>query len=397
MSSQRTISFLVGACLLIGCGGAETAGGPDAAPGQAPDALVADAAPGGCDGCGDLGCCGDHCCALVPSNGDVVGGLAANGLSVGASGTFDTSAQCVAPSLLGACEPVTGGSGPDLCVCRADEVVLGDLTVTGGRGLVILASARIRVDGRVVLLADSGQQGPGARRRYFEPAEGMTGGTGGSHGSAGGRAGAAATWGNPALVPLEGGMSGQDTCGDRKGGGGGGALQLTAGERIIVAGAINAGGAGGDGGDPASYCGGAAGGGSGGAVLIEAPAVELFGAVAANGGGGGGGGGDYSGGGGHGAKTGSTPAEGGEADSGWGCQLNGYTSGGWGGHGAVEGTAAAEGGPSDWISGCLGGTHYLGEGGGGGGVGRIRINTSAGCQCTGSLSPAASLGALDLR
>ncbi len=332
---------------------------------------------------------------IAVSNGAVTGPLRPTGLTVGAAGSFDTSLGCASPSLLGDCEPVSGGLGPDLCVCRADVMTIGDLEITGDRGLVLLAWERITVNGDLVLRADHLHQGPGARRDYAEATSNELGGAGGSFASQGGL-GSSATWGSLALVPLEGGMRGQDACYQRKGGGGGGAIQLSAGEVIQVIGTVNAGGGGGDRGDSDNdgACGGGPGGGSGGAILIEAPAVSMIGTVAANGGGGGGGGGYYPGEPGNAGRPGAEPALGGAGDSGHGCPAYGYTSGGWGGNGAAGETAATSGGPSDWVSGCIGGTVYVAAGGGGGGLGRIRVNTSTGCDCTGTFSPSPSLGAM---
>ena len=338
----------------------------------------------------------DAAIVVAPSNGDVVGGLEATGLTIGISGTFDTTNECATPSRLGRCAPVSV-AGPDLCVCRADHVELGDLEISGERALVILAWRDVDVLGDVVLVAGPGQPGPGAWRGYAESEPGVPG-AGGSFGTAG--AGTAdATWGSAELVPLEGGMSGQasgaSTC-DNGGGGGGGALQITAGERILVTGNLSAGGGGGGGGRAANWgCSGGSGGGSGGALLIEAPAVEIAGTITANGGAGGGAGGEsYGGGSGQNGRPALSPATGGDGDDGGGCPLYGYTSGGWGGLGAASETEAASGGPGDTISGCIGGPHWVGIGGAGGGLGRIRINSTSGCLCTGSMSPMPSLGEL---
>ena len=333
---------------------------------------------------------------VVPSNAAAVGLLEETGLVVAPpAGSFDTSLGCSTPSSLGACEPVAVPGGVELCVCRMDELTVGDLVVTGARGLVILAHRHVTVTGVLSVAGRGAEDGPGALLRYPEADNGyLSGAAGGSYGTRGGRA-AGMPFGTDELMPLVGGMRGQDGC-TAAGGGAGGALQVTAGEAIYLHGAISASGAGGRGGR--GSCLGGAGGGSGGAVLLEAPTVQVVGAVAANGGGGGGGGSNDHGAGGSGSPGALTgdPAPGGAGESGHGCPLYGYTAGGWGGNGATASTPAGDGGGSDSVS-CLNGTAWLGQGGGGGGMGRIRVNTATGCMCSGMFSPAPSMGALEIR
>ena len=337
--------------------------------------------------CGDAGCCDDHCCELQASNGDALGDLEPTGLTVAPpAGTFDTDTDCVTPSSLGDCAPVALGDA-EVCVCRMDDATIGDLRIAGERALAILAYERIVVGGDVIVVP-----GAGTARSYTGAATSLSGGAGGTYGTTGGGS-AAAAFGTPELVPLAGGMTGQDSCNSRRGGLGGGALQLSAGNELVVLGSISAPGAGGEGGAATGTCLGGAGGGSGGALLLEAPKVIVSGALGAHGGGGGGGGSNgFSGGvsGSFGPLGGN--AVGGSGDSGHGCALGGFTSGGSGGGGSGPTTGGSRGGASDSVTGCLGPSIFLGEGGSGGGAGRIRINTETGCQCGGVVSPAPTFG-----
>lgn len=324
---------------------------------------------------------------VAPSNAAELGGLEPTGLTViPPAGTFDTDADCVAPSALGNCAPVTTATGIDVCVCRMDELTIGNLTITGHRGLAILAYDSVVIAGGLTVAP-----GAGGAVVYATPAAGLGGGAGGTHATIGGGSQLPAL-GTPELVPLVGGMAGQDACGAH-GGAGGGALQITAGSSISVTGTISAGGGGGRGGAGGGTCLGGGGGGAGGAVLLEAPDVTVTGTVAANGGGGGGGGSNEYGSGGAG-RDGDLAggATGGGGNSGHGCPLYGYTSGGWGGAGSSLGGGGALGGGSDYISGCTGGTTYVGAGGGGGGGGRIRVNADHGCKCGGMFSPQPTFG-----
>ncbi len=349
--------------------------------------------------CGAAGCCGDHCCALSPSNGAEYGTLAPTGLVIATpNGTFDTEVDCLASSALGTCAVVDGPNN-DACVCRSDELTIGTLKVTGPNALVLLAWRTVTITTLLDASADGGTDGPGSSYLYTNEVSGSTGGAGASYstlGSYGGNTSSTsvlAAYGNAELIPLLGGMRGQkasmaSTSG--AGGGGGGAVQIVAGQRITVNGAINVGGGGGLGGLSSWSYSGAGGGGSGGAVLLEAPTVAVHGSVAAAGGGGGGGGGDtYSGG--RGTDGALVLAPGGAGDDGGGCPLYGYVSGGNGGSGAFGSTGAASGGSSDYDNRCFN-TAFVGAGGGGGGNGRIRINTATGCQCDGTFSPNASFG-----
>lgn len=351
--------------------------------------------------CGSDGCCGDHCCGTVPSNAAEFGDLMMTGLVVAPpDGTFDTDVDCVASSALGTCEPVTRSDLPQACVCRADEITIGTLTVKGTRALVLFAKKTIVVQTLLDVSGDPGVGGPG--QTFVQTGtSGTAGGFGGSFATKG--AGGPAAYGEPSLVPLLGGMKGKAGGMDGGGGGGGGALQITAGERVEVLGVLNAGGGGGKSGYAAYAAAGGSGGGSGGGILIEAPTVIVSGSIVANGGGGGGGGGS-------GNASGSTygrdagqvgfpvdplaQAYGGDGEDGSGCALYGYVYGGNGGVGATGPAAASAGSASGYDNRCLD-TAFVGAGGSGGGVGRIRVNSTTGCQCGGSkISPQASFGTL---
>ena len=352
--------------------------------------------------CGSAGCCGDHCCSTVPSNATDFGDLAPTGLVVAPpDGTFDTDVDCVATSALGTCAPVTRTDLPQACVCRADEITIGTLKVKGARALVLFAKNKVVVQTLLDVSGDPGVGGPG--QSFMLPGtSGTAGGVGGSFATKG--IGGPDPYGEVSLVPLLGGMKGKAGGLDGGGGGGGGALQITAGELVEVRGVINAGGGGGRPGYVNSYgASGGSGGGSGGGILIEAPTVIVSGAMVANGGGGGGGGGSSSRSGGPGGGAGEVEfpqpdplvaAYGGYGGEGDGCPLYGYVYGGYGGVGGT-GTAPAGGGQASDYDGRCASSSYVGAGGHGGGVGRIRINTTTGCQCGGSkISPQASFGML---
>lgn len=344
--------------------------------------------------CGAAGCCGDHCCVLDPSSSADLGPLVKNGLDVSASGEIDTTLGCTSPSLLGDCQVVAPFGSPQVCVCRADNVAINTLTVKGERALAILAYETVSIGTLTVA------PGAGTGFMYSTPETGLlTGGRGGSYATSGGNAGAAFPYGNAAIIPLVGGMDGQDAA--AAGGIGGGAVQISAGQSIFVSGGVRAGGGGGTIVATGSGGLGGSGGGSGGAILLEAPKVGLNGILAANGGGGGGGWSSHHGAGVDGAgengKLAATPAAGGQGNDDHGCLLAGYTVGGDGGDGAPASDALKNGEPSDSVDGCLGGIENLGAGGGGGGLGRIRINTLSGCNCNATLSPAASFGTVVLK
>ena len=278
-----------------------------------------------------------------------------------------------------------GGPEVAVLVVNSLSVAAGELmTVKGTRPLVIVSATTTTLDGNlfvtsgttpgptgVVNSAGLNGLGPGGGKAGMNSMYG--GGSGaGSYCSVGGRGGhsfqsqtggaAGPTYGNAAIVPLQGGSSGGRSRLSGCSGEGGGAVQLVAGEAITVNGYISAPGAGGcDGSDW-----GGSGAGSGGAILIEAPSVTLSGTLAVNGGGGGG----YSSPG----KQGSNSAS--PAKGAFGCEGDG-----------AAGAVPAKAGIDDGSGTCNG------PAGGGGGVGWIRVNTSSGSMTEGPglvLSPAAS-------
>ncbi len=342
--------------------------------------------------CGALGCCTDHCCDFAVSNEGDIGLIETTNKTIGASGIFNTDSDCTIDSALGECKPVAVFGETDLCVCRMDVLTITDLDIEGTSGLVILAAKTVEIKGAIKTIQQAAGL-PGTSRTYQTPATTTSGGAGGSYQTIGGNGDP--VFGTEELVPLSGGMSGQDSC-NRQGGAGGGALQIVAGEKILVSGTINFGGAGGVGGS--SMCvrgGGGAGGGSGGGILLEAPEVSVRGILAANGGGGGGGGSERSSGStGFSGSTQQTGVAGGEGADGEGCALGGRTSGGDGGRGSMSDNPGSTGESSDSITSNCFENSYVAQGGSGGGAGRIRINTLTGCDCTGEISPPSTFGTL---
>ncbi|MCC6625614.1 MAG: hypothetical protein IT385_30530 [Deltaproteobacteria bacterium] len=361
------------------------------------DAEAAEVVPvevvAGCDACA-LGCCGEACCALDPSQAAIDSlGDGQGTFTIGAALAFDTGRECAGDTALGACERVAIREGHVVCVCRVDVLeVTGRLEVTGSEALVVLARTGITIEGTLDVSGVGTRSGPGGGWSYDALREGRAGGKGGSFASVGG--GGDPVLGAEDLEPLTAGCSGQATSAEPTlGGGRGGALQLSAGEHVTVRGSVLAHGGGGGGGVLA----GGGGGGSGGAILIEAPRVAIIGVVAAHGGGGGGAAGDGGAG---------TPGEDGRHDraalggagrDGSGCEEHGFLSGGDGGAGAF--------GEAEAMSGELGASEYrcgpdeawVGGGGGGGGLGRIRIRSLTPCECTGLIAPTPRLDAADIR
>lgn len=299
--------------------------------------------------------------------------------------TIDTTAGTITPA------PPTGvvvhmaqqeGGGLALLVVQARNLrVSGGTTVrvTGMRGLVLVATAELRVEGLIDASASGGTPGAGGYPASNGPGEGGdgiaaggnydTGAAGGSFGTRGGAGGptsanvtagptGANPYGGPMLPMLFGGSGGGNsspaTCG--AGGAGGGVVQLTA-PTIVISGVVRANGGGGQGGREClmGEAGSGAGGGSGGAIFVEATVLDGAGGLYATGGGGGGG----------------------------GCaSCIGSGQGGNGGNGRSDGVAA--GGGSSPLSfplgvggdGALTGNGQIGNeggnaGGGGGGAGRI--------------------------
>lgn len=340
------------------------------------------------------GCCDDHCCLIDVSNANEVGDLEETGRDVTANGVFDTSSQCDANAMVGACSVVVRPELGELCVCRADRMTIGNLRVTGQRALALLAFREIAVTGMLDVGGHGDQGGPGART-FAVGARLNVGGIGGGHATPGATTEYNTTlpsvFGFETLIPLTAGMSGQATE-LAAGGGGGGAVQLSAGEAIHISGSVRASGGGGR-----SNRRGGSGGGAGGAILVEAPSVTILGSLVANGGGGGGAGNEHGnnglGGNGEAGADGSVDLA--PARGGMGVRVvcsDGVISGGNGGAGAtgsVAATPALIATSTCWA--------WSGNGGGGGGgVGRIRINTND-CACSAPISPAATFGTLRAR
>ena len=297
--------------------------------------------------------------------------------------------------------------GPMLRVLMAKSFTIGDVRVTGGGALAIVAAGDITITGTLDLSADGVTFGPGAVACVGTGAGGNTntgsfsrppagnsggypayiwdigGGGGGGFGSLGGTGGAYQTVstggtagpmnGTADLVPLRGGCPGGDGMQGPHGGAGGGALQLVANGTVhLVASSsskaqINVGGGGGEPGelghtstsDPSPVY-GSGGGGAGGGILIEASAVTLdaeTGLWAAGGGGAGWGSCGAGPLGTDGPANASTP-------TGGACPA-GTTPTSTGGDGATTANGA------DGQSATTGSA-----GAGGGGLGRIRINTA---------------------
>ena len=234
--------------------------------------------------------------------------------------TVDTTAGTIMPA------PPAGvvvrmaqqeGGGLALLVVQARNlrVPVGSiLRVTGTRGLVLVATAELRIEGLLDASASGGTPGAGGYPASNGPGEGGdgiaaggnydTGAAGGSFGTRGGAGGptsanvtAGPNGANPygaAMLPMlfggsGGGNSSPATCG--AGGAGGGAVQLTA-PTVVISGGVRANGGGGQGGREClnGEAGSGAGGGSGGAIFVEATVLDGAGGVYATGGGGGGGG-----------------------------------------------------------------------------------------------------------
>ena len=290
---------------------------------------------------------------------------------------------------------------PQACFVVAQNITINNVTATGSRPVVFIASDTITVMGVLDVsshdTANTQVLGPGAQTPPTggcggtPPSGSSNGGGGGAGGSfktkggdggvgnnsgvqtAAGTAAAIVASGEPSL--LRAGCSGQKG-GDGQsvgvggaGGGGGGAVYLVAGNKLdLTVGAINASGAGGSFG---TMRGGGGGGGSGGMIVLYAPNIATGGQtkLIANGGGGAAGANASNQGLDPDPANPTTPAAGG--NSGAGCSTNG------GGNGAVLTNNGGVGGP-----GCDGG------GGGGGAVGYIQTNQSLG---QGAFSPSPTL------
>jgi hypothetical protein len=196
-----------------------------------------------------------------------------------------------------------------------------DVTITGGRALVVVAAGPVDIRGIIHGEAVGTTPGPGGGYttsddpKVFGPGNPVSPGINTGGGNFGGGAGSGNVEGSvtppgstygPMLTDFNAGSSGaQGTscvgCSActwvNQGGGGGGGIQISSAVQIIVekipgmkSYGINVGGGGGDPGcqDPQNFgIANPGGGGSGGEVFLEAPAINVAGIIAANGGGGG--------------------------------------------------------------------------------------------------------------
>lgn len=281
----------------------------------------------------DFGPCGIAGCVISASNvgDDYWDTDSTHDLTIHGGGVIRVNTDtCRFASIDGVIASQPGG--PDVCVVRMRELTVDEsatLSIRGERGLVVLASGDVLIDGALDVSAHMEEAGAGGGRGGILPLEerdglgpspGLAGqhvdpyddggGGGGAFFGAGGNGGlggvglggaGGASLGAPSLEPLRGGSGGgrgrgevvDDTSNAGLGGAGAGALQISSLTRITLNGRIFAAGGGGGGGqrvlgDESNY-GSGGGGGSGGGVLLEAPDV-VFGAgavVVLNGGGGG--------------------------------------------------------------------------------------------------------------
>jgi hypothetical protein len=392
---------------------------------------------GGCDP--TLGLCADA--VLEPANldADVCRATGANDFDVQDHTTIDTDSDCAMV--------VQQGDGlPPICVHKYKQIRVRPgavLEVTGKRALALIGTDAVRIEGTIDVSARAAKGGagaavsdtgegqtaigrskPSAMMTFVETAANAAGGGGGfgERGASGGGAPGdcgmmlpctvaglgGAMYGDPSLVPLQGGAAGGNNSASelstRRGdpGAGGGALELigcddvTLGAEAILA----ANGGGGGGGNPGTAentsdtPGAGTGGGSGGAILIQARTltVQAGALVVANGGGGGGG-----------ASRMAGPKANGNGNGNGNMML----VAGEDGEDGQLGMQPAAGGKAagDSMPGGRGGTRQApasgasammpmqAAGGGGGAAGRIRIDTATGIVGPGlATSPAASMG-----
>jgi hypothetical protein len=267
-------------------------------------------------------------------------------------------------------------SQPDSCFLAGTNVMLSDVTLTGARPVVVVATGTVTVMGLVdasshraaTTGAGTGSPACNAPDAAQEDTEGGAGGAGGSYGTLGGNGGkssngmaggAAAAAG--AITSLHGGCRGAP--GAKGGGGqsgapgmGGGALYIVAGNNIVLGASTIA--ANGAGAGVAQNRWGGAGGGTGGMLVLQAPAIAALSAtLMANGGGG------ASGASGGAGTPGADPSTSSPL-----APAPGGTGNADGGNGYAASSPAAAGMASP------GGT--TGGGGGGGGGGYIRANVA---------------------
>jgi len=298
----------------------------------------------------------------------------------------------------GTCTQIlTQTDGREVCVLAATSIsVIGVVTATGSRPLVLAASSSITVAITGVIDVSSTGTRTGAGANYdptcqmatfrANGGEGDSGGGGGGAGGGFGSPGANGGLGDdndnqppsphkgvpglagaqqPVPAVLRGGCPGGSGGGGANnttsvgppGGASGGAVYLIAGDAITLTGHVFASGEGGRARSGATgFMDGGAGGGSGGMIGLDAPTISITGIVAANGGGGSGGG-DYDGG--DPGAPGSTLQWNVPAGGGVGAPCCGAQGGG-----GAAGTSVPTGGGID----------ISGGGGGGGGAGVVWID-----------------------
>lgn len=323
-------------------------------------------ADGGADGGADAGTPDAGPPTFTPRNlTSDVWGSATGGVSVVTGATIDTTSGAVLVDGIASRAfavldiPAAGDCQGILALVTHEFHVAAGATVsvTGTRGLAIISTGAIVVDGLIDVGAHGETAGPGG---VVRPGGGGYGTLGGAQGCDSG-SGVIPTFGDTGLTGLCGGSAS-----DRGGGGGGGAVQLASLTSIEISatGVVRAVGGG------ATALSGH--GGSGGGVLFQAPTVTIAGTVSVNGGGGAAGG-----------DRGASPlgadgavnavaAAGGPYGS-YSCGCTGSASWGNGGAGAWQGGAAHNGGGGSLYGCCSYDTACYYGGGGGGGAGRIRV------------------------
>jgi hypothetical protein len=390
----------------------------------------------GCDAA--LGLCVNA--VLKPAN------LAADACSTPGANDFDVQDHTSIDTDNDCAMVVQQGQGlPAICVQKYRQIRVRQdavLEVTGKRALLLIGTGAVRIEGTIDVSAHAAVAGAGAAlgtagvgqtavgrakapmpMQFAEPAANAAGGGGGfgvpgaPGGGAAGDCGmmlpcavagqGGANYGDPTLVPLQGGSAGGNNSASELStrrsdpGAGGGALELIGCDELqLDASAIlAANGGGGGGGNPGTQDsssdtpGAGTGGGSGGAILIQARTltVEAGALLVANGGGGGGG---------------ATRMSAKNSGSGNGNGDNGFASGEDGEDGQLGVEPAAGGKPAGTsLAGGRGGTRQAptsggsammpmqAAGGGGGAAGRIRIDTATGSVAAElATSPAATTG-----
>jgi hypothetical protein len=293
----------------------------------------------------------------------------------------------------------TPATGPDLCVMSGSVITVNATTAHGMRGLLLLATDSIVINGALdVSSKRGGQVGAGGDAASCTAAGagnqddgGGSGGAGGSFIGKGGDGAMGDTNNNGAPAgPSNGGAAGavqaavfvRGGCPGAKGGDGqggshggaashgGGAVYLIAANTIHVTatGAIYASGSGGNKADDES---GGGGGGSGGLVGLDATTLTIDGIIAANGGGGGGGGSNQG-----------PPTDGTDGTT---MMFDQRANGGNGGQGQPD---SPDGGKGGGLSQANGDTPQPAAGGGSGGGGGVGVVLVHGALTGTQISPA---------